>query len=58
MNTNLKNQISRWTESQTFFAIFKLPFYISTAVLGFVFEFVYELPFMLVCILSERFQKK
>ena len=58
MTTNLKNQTSSWTESQLFFTVFKLPAYIITAVWGFIFEFIYELPFMLVCILSERKQKK
>jgi len=45
MTTDLKRQISAWTESQVFFTIFKLPVYIITAVLGFIFEFIYELPF-------------
>jgi hypothetical protein len=52
MTKYLKNQIKSWTESQAFFTIFKLPVYIFTAVLGFIFEFIYELPFMLVCMLS------
>lgn len=58
MTNNLKSYLNNWTESQTFFTIFKLPVYIFTAVLGFIFEFIYELPFMLVCMLSERKYKK
>jgi len=57
MAINLKSHISNWTKSRAFFTIFKLPAYVATAVLGFVFEFIYELPFMLVCMLSGRFKK-
>jgi len=58
MTTDLKRQISAWTESQVFFTIFKLPVYIITAVLGFIFEFIYELPFMLVCLLENHLKRK
>ena len=58
MTNNLKNRISSWTESQVFFTVFKLPAYIVTAVWGFIFEFIYELPFMIICLLSEHKRKK
>jgi len=48
----------RWTDSQTFFVIFKLPALLAAAILGFIIEFLYELPFMLVCVLEEHFQRK
>ena len=47
----------RWTESQTFFIIFKLPALLITPILGFIIEFLYELPFMLVCLLDSRLRK-
>ena len=45
------------TESRTFFIIFKLPALLITPILGFIIEFLYELPFMLVCLLDSRFKK-
>ena len=42
----------RRTESQAFFIIFKLPALLITPILGFIIEFLYELPFMLVCLLE------
>ena len=47
----------RMTESKAFFYIFKLPALLVTPVLGFIIEFFYELPFMLVCLLDGRFKK-
>ena len=48
---------NRRTESQTFFIIFKLPALLITPILGFIIEFLYELPFMLVCLLDGRSRK-
>jgi hypothetical protein len=48
---------TKWVESQAFFIVFKLPALLATAVLGFIIEFVYEFPFMLVCLLESRFKK-
>ena len=48
----------RMTESKAFFIIFKLPALLITPVLGFIIEFFYELPFMLVCLLDSRFRKQ
>jgi hypothetical protein len=47
----------RLAESQTFFILFKLPALLITPVLGFIIEFLYELPFMLVCLLDSRLRK-
>lgn len=47
----------RMTESKAFFYIFKLPALLITPVLGFIIEFFYELPFMLVCLLDSRIKK-
>ena len=47
----------RRAQSQVFFIIFKLPALLITPVLGFIIEFIYELPFMLVCLLDSRFRK-
>ncbi len=58
MSHDQMNRKNTWTESQAFFAIFKLPAYITAAVLGFIFEFIYELPFMLVCLIESRRRKK
>ena len=45
------------TDSRVFFIIFKLPALLITPILGFIVEFLYELPFMLVCLLDNRFRK-
>ena len=47
----------RMTESKAFFYIFKLPALLITPVLGFIIEYFYELPFMLVCLLDSRMKK-
>jgi hypothetical protein len=52
--STVKNRI---TESKAFFIIFKLPALLITAILGFIIEFFYELPFMLVCLLDSRLRK-
>ena len=44
-------------ESQAFFIMFKLPALLITPILGFIIEFLYELPFMLVCLLESRLRK-
>ena len=46
----------KMTESKAFFYIFKLPALLITPVLGFIIEFFYELPFMVVCLLDSRFK--
>ena len=58
MKVKLSTVKDRRKESQTFFIIFKLPALLLTAILGFIIEFLYELPFMLVCLLDSRFKNK
>ena len=48
---------NRWTDSRIFFILFKLPALLITPILGFIIEFLYELPFMLVCLLDSRLKK-
>jgi hypothetical protein len=57
MKTKLATVKDRRTESRAFFVIFKLPALLVTPILGFIIEFLYELPFMLVCLLDSRFRK-
>ena len=57
MKAKLSTVKNRRTESQAFFIIFKLPPLLITPILGFIIEFLYELPFMLVCLLDSRFRK-
>jgi hypothetical protein len=40
------------TQSRAYFAIFKLPVIVFTALFGFILEFVIELPFMVLCMLD------
>ena len=47
----------RMTESKAFFNIFKLPALLITPILGFIIEFLYELPFMLFCLGGSRSKK-
>ena len=46
--------IEKITQSRVYFAIFKLPVILFTALLGFILEFVIELPFMVLCLLDRR----
>ena len=57
MKTKRSTVKDRRTESRAFFVIFKLPALLITPILGFIIEFLYELPFMLVCLLDSRFRK-
>ena len=57
MKAKLSTVKDKWVESQAFFIIFRLPALLVTAILGFIMEFLYELPFMLVCLLDSRFRK-
>jgi hypothetical protein len=57
MKDRLSTVKNRKTESQAFFIIFKLPLLLITPILGFIIEFLYELPFMLVCLLDSRLRK-
>jgi hypothetical protein len=57
MKAKLSTVKNRRTESQAFFIIFKLPLLLITPILGFIIEFLYELPFMLVCLLDSRLRK-
>lgn len=54
MKAERSNLKGLWTESRIFFVVFKLPALLITPILGFVIEFLYELPFMLVCLLDRR----
>jgi len=40
------------TRSRAYFAIFKLPVIVFTALFGFILEFIIELPFMVLCMLD------
>jgi len=57
MITKLSTVENRRIESRAFFIIVKLPALLITPVLGFIIEFLYELPFMLVCLLDSRLKK-
>ncbi len=43
--------------SRAMFILIKLPVLLITPILGFIMEFIYELPFMLVCLLDSRLRK-
>ena len=47
----------RNADSRVYFLVFKLPALLIMPILGFMVEFLYELPFMLVCLLDSRFRK-
>ncbi len=57
MKVKRSSVTDRRTESQVFFIFFKLPALLITPILGFIIEFVYELPFMLICLLDSRLRK-
>ena len=57
MKAKRSTVIDRMTESKAFFILFKLPALLITPILGFIIEFLYELPFMLVCLLDGRSRK-
>ncbi len=57
MKDRLSTVKNRRIESQAFFLVFKLPVLLITPILGFIIEFLYELPFMLVCLLDSRLRK-
>ena len=40
------------TQSRAYFAVFKLPVIVFTALFGFILEFIIELPFMVLCMLD------
>lgn len=46
--------IEKVTRSRAYFAIFKLPVILFTALFGFILEFVIELPFMVLCLFDRR----
>lgn len=46
---HLKDMI---TQSRVYFAIFKMPVILFTAIFGFILEFIIELPFMVLCLLD------
>ncbi len=57
MKDRLSTVKNRRIESQAFFLVFKLPVLLITPILGFIIEFLYELPFMLLCLLDSRLRK-
>ena len=57
MKAKQKTLKTRRAGSQVFFILFKLPALLITPILGFIIEFLYELPFMLVCLLDRRSRK-
>jgi len=42
------------SQSRVYFAIFKMPVILFTAIFGFILEFIIELPFMVLCLLDRR----
>ena len=47
----------RITRSRVYFAVFKLPAIVFTALFGFILEFVVELPFMVLCMFDRPVQR-
>ncbi|MEN8246383.1 MAG: hypothetical protein ABFS43_15955 [Thermodesulfobacteriota bacterium] len=54
MKSRLIKFRDRITQSRAYFSIIKLPVILFTAMLGFMLEFVIELPFMVLCMLDRR----
>lgn len=54
MKNQLLNFKEKITRSRAYFAIFKLPVVLFTAIFGFILEFIIELPFMVLCLLDRR----
>ena len=54
----MKNELlyfrKKITRSGAYFAIFKLPVILFTAIFGFILEFIIELPFMVLCLLDRH----
>lgn len=50
--------LNRFTDSQVYFIFFKLPTLLITAILGFIVEFIMELPFMAICLIDSWFTKR
>jgi hypothetical protein len=48
----------RFKDSQIYFAVFELPTLLFIAIIGFIIEFLIELPFMLICMLDHHLGKK
>ena len=49
---------NRFKDTRAYFAIVQLPALLFTAIIGFIIEFLIELPFMLICILDHHSEKK
>lgn len=62
MSAKPVNKLPFWTDrfarSRSYFVVFKLPTLLITAILGFIFEFIMELPFMALCIIDSWFTKR
>jgi hypothetical protein len=56
--THMIDHKNRFKDSRTYFAIFQLPALLFTAIIGFIIEFLIELPFMLICMLDSHSKKK
>jgi hypothetical protein len=54
----LPSWAGRFARSRSYFIVFKLPTLLITAILGFIFEFMMELPFMALCIIDSRLKKR
>ncbi|MCG6910677.1 MAG: hypothetical protein LJE94_11215 [Deltaproteobacteria bacterium] len=54
MKTSVRQIRDKIVRSRAYFAAFKLPVILFTAIFGFVLEFVIELPFMVICLLDRR----
>ena len=48
----------KFKDSQIYFAVCELPTLLCIALMGFIIEFVIELPFMLICILDHQLGKR
>ena len=56
--SKLSSWVDRLTSSQAFYIIFKLPTLLATVIIGFILEFLMELPFMAICIIDSRLRKR
>jgi hypothetical protein len=58
MSHPLSHYKNRVKNSQAYFAIFELPALLFITIIGFIIEYLIELPFMLICILDHHFVRK
>ena len=54
MKTEIRQVWGDIARSRAYFAVFKMPVILFTAIFGFILEFVIELPFMVLCLIDRR----